>query len=747
MKLVATFIALIFLSVTSLAANLSGLILDADDKTPIPFATVQFIDLNTGVSCDQNGQFEFTGDLPQNILTKVSAVGYETKLVTIASGMDAITIELHHSHIELEEFVVSTNGELQNSTVINVERRGIEELQTIPANDLVTSITNIPSVYNVSTGNGISKPMIRGLSGVRVITYLNGLRIENQQWGGDHGLGINDNGIESVEIIKGPSSLLYGADALGGVLYLKEEAFANQNSIDAYVSSRFESNSLRTSHSAGVKWSGSKLSFNLFANQTTASDYQLPDGNYLKTSRFKQSDIKSSIGFHHKNWLFALRYNYNQNRIGIPGHTHDSIVSLESFISSSQGRENSIPAQVIGNHFGLMENSFYFRNSVLKVRSGITSNHLQEYEEKVTIPGIDMSLLSAFNNVLWDWKVLNDDHLFIGAQTMHQSTSNATGVEEMIIPNATSQDYGSYIMYQGKLKSFHYQLGGRYDQRTINAVQENNSNWNATFSGFNYSAGINTSIKNFTFRTNLASGFRPPHTSETIVSGIHHGTFRYEVGNINLKSEQANQLDLSIEYEAEHLYVSLNPYGMQIANYIYVQPTGATIDGYQVFEYVQDDRVTLYGGDVSLHYHPHFAHRLHLEHNTSMMVAERKDGSSLPLIPPTRTNTLLRYQVDSKGKLSLSYIALQHLYFFEQNKVDLLETTSAAYNLINLSANLVLKTSYPIEFKVGVNNLLNEGYIPHLSRLKSYGIQAPGRNINIGIKINLNKNFNQKQND
>src|SRR5690606_5427404 len=146
-----------------------------------------------------------------------------------------------------DEVVISTPfGKLQNENVTNVELVRLNQLNRIPGTTLSEAITNIPGVYQSSIGTGIGKPVIRGMSGTRVVTYLNGLRIENQQWGDDHGMGVTSVGIDAVEVIKGPASLLYGSDALGGVLYFVNQPYANLNKIEGYFQTRIESNSLGT---------------------------------------------------------------------------------------------------------------------------------------------------------------------------------------------------------------------------------------------------------------------------------------------------------------------------------------------------------------------------------------------------------------------------------------------------------------------------------------------------------------------
>ena len=143
------------------------------------------------------------------------------------------------------------------------------------APNLMELITSVPGVYSINTGSSISKPVIRGLSGLKVVTFLNGLRIENQQWANDHGLNFTDMGIKSVEIVKGPSSLLYGADALGGVLYFTDEDYLPPNSFNSSFETRFESNSMSSFNIARIKLATEKIRFNVYAGYKSAAEYQI----------------------------------------------------------------------------------------------------------------------------------------------------------------------------------------------------------------------------------------------------------------------------------------------------------------------------------------------------------------------------------------------------------------------------------------------------------------------------------------
>jgi iron complex outermembrane recepter protein len=729
--------------------SIKGKVIDAQSKEPIAFASVFFLDIDAGTSTNELGEFAYSANLPQNIKIKVKAIGYETKIIIVSNpNSDAVVIELTPTHMELHEVSVSTTtGVLQRYSITNIETKTIAELNTIQTTNLGDAIANIPSVYNMSTGIGISKPVIRGLSGMRVVTYLNGLRIENQQWGGDHGMGVTENGIGGVEIIKGPSSLLYGADALGGVVYFTDENYAKHNHIEAFAESQFETNTMRTRNFSGVKLSKNNLRVNLFGSYYNSADYQLPNGNYVTNSRFKESNLKASVGYNKKNWVMNLRYNYVTNRIGLPGHTHDSIIVPELFQSELQRRNETIPVQLITNHYTLLENTFYFNKSDVKIWLGNTYNKLTEFDEKVTIPGVDKILVNNIYNVRYRTNSGKSSHFIIGSQGMFQQNINGERALEILIPDALMNDVGVYALFQTEYRDWELQTGLRFDNRAINSLTffKGNEPFSRSYNGFNYSAGAAKSIKKFLFRANVSSGFRPPHLSELLSNGVHHGTLRFEIGDKNLQSELATQLDISAEYSSDHIRLVVNPFYNYIQNYIYITPQNLRIDGMPVFNYTQTKAAELYGGDVGVHYHPHFAHQLHFEHTVSYIHAQDDANQPLPLIPQTRFNSILRFEFKNKQKFQLENISLQHLYFLPQNNVVSYETTSPSYQLIHIGANFKWESSNPIFIKIGVRNLLNENYIDHLSRLKDIGLEAPGRNIYVSLKMNINYKLNTNQ--
>ena len=468
----------------------------------------------------------------------------------------------------------TSDSKLQRYSVYPVESRKIADLSKIEQTNLVDAMSNIPGIYNFSTGNGIAKPVIRGLSGMRVLTSQNGLRLENQQWGADHGFAVLNLGIDRVEIIKGPSSLIYGADALGGVIYLADEPYANLNKKEIKTSTKLETNS----------WFANKSPINL---QKIIYDLQFMEATLqelimlleiLKFSTLQQMSllpIQKIVVVLLKQLLATIKINglqildtklYFQN--GLPGHTHDSIWELSSFITSNQTRNYTIPAQKIINHLAQWENKFYFKNDELIAQLGFTSNDLKEFGEKLFTPGIDMTLQNTSYNVRWKHNFNKYFDIVSGSQGMFQNNTNGQKAEEILVPNSNFIDFGAYTLLKSTFNLWNIQIGARYDQRSV-TTKEVLDVFDKSFSGLNYSAGISRSTKYLTARLNASTGFRPPHISELLSDGVHHATMQYLVGDRNFESERTNQIDFYLGAHFDHLEIVINPFINQINNYIY----------------------------------------------------------------------------------------------------------------------------------------------------------------------------------
>lgn len=728
--------------IQAFSQSIQGKVVDEETKEGIPLAQVNLVDFHIAVKCDENGAFIIQGKYPEMTQIRISATGYEPVSKEIRTT-EPITIFLEAIHLEFDEVTVTASGnELKRNSVSYVELKSIKELNELPKISLGQMLENIPGVYNLSSGPGISKPVIRGLQGIRVLTLLNGVRMEGQQWGGDHGMGISELGIGTVEVLKGPASLLYGADALGGVMYLSNESYENQgyHSIDA--ASHFESNTMGTVNSLLYKGSTKNLKIIAGGRYASHADYQIPDGKFVKNSRFQDANAKFGLGWHQGRWVGNFRYDYSSSTIGIPGHTHDSIAVTSDFLTTSQLRKKTLPVQYLTNHIASLENKFVLSKHTIQLLTAFTLNQLLEHDEKVTVPELWMNTYNFPYKIHVESRLKHNVVLQYGLQGMYLIQNNQPQAEGSLVPDAKQSDNGIYFLTAWTKNKWKLQGGIRSDFRWLASTTDAKFTqaFNKTYAGYNFSLGANYTVsKNHILRINATSGFRIPHLSELLSDGVHHGTFRYEVGDVNLTTEKAFQLDVSYEYTGEHLSLVVNPFVNSIGNYIYVQPQDSFISGIQVFNYRQTTKSVLQtGADFGVHWHPHFAHILHFESTFSYltMFAQEKDAYSL--IPQPRWSNSIIARLEMKSKFKVDNIVLQYAYYLPQRTVSQFELPSVDYGTLDLGVQCSLDGAVPLKLQFGVRNLTNASYINHLSRLKNLGLENAGRSYYVKLLINLN---------
>ncbi len=710
-------------------------VVDTNNNKPISFADVYFPDLNIGTTTDKDGMFTINNISLERIKIQISFIGYKTLSTVISLKEKNIVLKLETSHIALQGVVVSVpGGKLENENVIAIENRKLKELYTSSPTNLSSAIAEMPGVEQITVGASVGKPVIRGLSGNRILTYALGIRVENQQWGGNHGMGVNDIGIESVEVIKGPASLLYGSDALAGIIYFVDSRYAKQNTAEGSIETKYFSNNNQLQTNFGVKINKEKFSFNVFGGMNSATDYALPNGENVFNSRYKDKSIKMSLGYVNKNWLSNLRYSYLENDYGI--------VAKDSTYTSSKERNIEVPFVNLTNNRLSFENTLFVGESKFNMILGYSNDVRKAVKIDIATPNINMELETFTYNLKWySPEITNNFSVIFGSQGMHQTNENS-GLG-MVIPNSATKDIGVFSLLNYSLGNFNIQGGIRGDYRQIDSEEKimgGNIKFpklNTEYTSINYSLGTVYKQNNIKLRANISSGFRAPNSAELLSNGILGSVNRYIKGNSNLVSEQSNQIDFSFNYTTEHVNFSVNPFYNKINNYIFLAPTGDQQGGAPVYEYTQKD-ANLYGGEIGIHIHPHGLHWLHIRSDVSTVFAEDNQGEPLPLIPATRFNNTLKVQFKQKENFTVKSIFVQDVYKLNQNRVGQFETESESYNLVNIGTNMEVKTkSITFDIDAGVKNLLNTEYIDHLSKLKELDLSAQGINFYIGVKFNI----------
>tara|TARA_Y100001954_G_scaffold95066_3_gene104001 strand:+ start:42 stop:2333 length:2292 start_codon:yes stop_codon:yes gene_type:complete len=749
------FLLLLFLKTTTLIkAQTTGIITDINNQ-PIEAVNVLLVDQNLLLETNSEGIFIVDENIEENSDIQFFKFGYSTQILKYNS-VEKMKIVLKNLHVELDEVgIIETHNFLGNSKLTNIEKKSLKN-NFLNNSSIVENIIQLGGVDMISSGLGIQKIVVRGLSGMRVVTYLNGMQINNQQWANDHGIGFTDLGISEVELIKGSSALRYGSEAIGGLLYFKDNPFVYNKKPKAYFSTKFDNSSFLNRSQFGVKLNKKGIYLNFDAENTISSDYRMPNGTYFYNSRFKQNSLKLSLGYRLGKWNNIFRFQLHNEITGIPGHVCEgdpANENLNALISSEFDFEIAFdverPTQYINNKLFIYESNFLKENVKFDLFLGYYNNNLQEYE-KVTVAAFDLDLENILisPNIRYQHK---DFTFNIGAQGLQ--TKNKNQITSRLVPDAISLNLGTYFIMDYEKKNFGINAGLRYDNKNLELVDETadfeNIDYIKTFNSTSYSAGIFYKLLDHHFRISYSGAYRAPHFSELFSNGVHHGTNRFEIGDTELGIEYANQLDFKYQWSNDHFGIVINPFSQYISDFISVIPTdsfhdyrtstGAVIY-YPIYNYIQYDLVNIRGVELNLHYHPHSLHNLHIEQSFSFLNTENKDDEfGLALVPANtiRNQILYDFQNTLFEKYKVDFISFNHLYKFKQNNHAEYESPTNSYNIFNIQLGLALNEK--LKSTIGINNILNTVYTPHISRVRTIagGIPHPGRSFNINLKYDF----------
>ena len=478
-----------------------------------------------------------------------------------------------------------------------------------------------------------------------------------------------------------------------------------------------------------IKYPRNQLKFLVRGSYNAHTDYKTGNGERLTNSRFNTYDLKAGIGYQTSSMKTELRYNLNASELGIP---EEIGAQTRSYIPIT-------PNQQIYNHVLSSKTKLFLKNSSIEAILGYTNNNRKEFEEDLLNPALEMHLATFNYNLRYELPNWGDLETLVGVQGMRQTNKNFG--EEQLIPDAKTKDIGVFAtshLHIGDKSGL--QLGLRYDHRNIDAeVNENPplssfyENLNRDFHSFNSSVGYKFNIsKNIESRINLASGFRAPNLAELTSNGVHEGTNRYEIGNNELNNEQNFQTDVSLEFKNDHIAFFINGFYNTIKDYIFIEPDGTFVLGDPVFLYTQQN-ASLQGGEIGFHLHPHPLDWLHFESSFETVIGKKRNGGYLPLIPANSLTNTLRVEMGPGSKsirITDAFLSLKSV--FDQTKIDTFETSTPGYNLVHLGLGLTMQN---VEIRVGCNNVFNQNYISHLSRLKIDGIANIGRNITVSAAI------------
>jgi len=738
MKRIIVICAIGLLCLSLKAQNkISGKITDQDNQT-LPGTTIFITEMNKGTVSDKNGHYELL-NLPNGKLKiQLSFVGYSNVIeaVVLNDTELELNIKMKQSPIEAEQIVISGGySATQHENAVKIDILKVNTLQVKNTPNFMEVLTKIPGVDMISKGPGVSKPVIRGLSMNDILVLNNGVRFENYQYSSHHPLGIDEFGIEDVEVIKGPASLLYGSDAIGGVINFIKEKPAPVGTITGDYNLQLFSNTLGMTNNLGIKGASKKFFGGIRAGQKTNADFLQGGGDYVPNSRFNEWSVKANAGFTAKSGTFKLYYDYSQQKLGL---VEDE--ALEEI--TKRGRANEIFYQQLNTHLISSQNKIYLNKLRLEVNSAYQSTELVHFGEP-DVYEIQMRLGTLTYETRLHLPSNENSEYIIGFQGFNQTNTNLNERETILLPDANTSNYSGFGLIQHTfLTKLKLQAGIRYDYKNITTQKvglpddaEYRSALEKNYGSFSGSFGATYNLSEvLLFRANFAAAYRTPNLAELTSNGPHET--RYEVGDADLVPENSLEGDVNIHFHKPNYSFDIAGFYNSIQHYIFISPTGdTTAEGMSIYKYMQND-AALFGGEAGLHIHPEPLEWLHFETTFASVIGKQKNGEYLPFIPAQKLNFEIRGEMEKMGFLHKPFLSLHTSTAFDQNNAAPDETATDGYTLLDFSLGGQIKISNQLlSIGISVNNLLDEKYIDHLSTLKEVNMYDPGRNITLFLKV------------
>lgn len=717
-----------------------GKISDSLTGLPLPGVNVEIPLLHKTAVSNTGGTY--CVQLPSTFGAELvfSKAGYQTRRIPFASLLNdtSAAVYLFPAGFNLDEIIVS--GFAEQTKRLNpsqVEKIATSDIEKNGALTLCDGLSKLPGMRQLSTGTGISKPVIRGLFGNRVQIILFGLRFDNQQWQDEHGLGIATSGIEETEVTKGPATLFYGSEAMGGVVTILPEKNAIEGTTEIDVMTRVFTNTYGLSSTAGVKQSRKNLSWGTRIGYDSHADYQDGAGTRVLNSRFDNKNFKAFVQLDRKKFQSRNTYYFSAADFGFLMDAYQQFDNPDNRWARSFER----PHHTVYLNLLSSENTLLLKRSVLKFNFGSVLNNRLEQEGSGGV-SLNMQLNSYSGMALLTMPISTRSKLIICSQHLFQTNRN--NGSRIIVPDANTSENSMAMNFKRADNHFALDAGIRFDYRSLQTFSSGNLNNGDPFKPgatilpihknyaiINGAIGIAYQLnKQILLKSNACTGYRSPNLAEFSSNGLHEGSFRYEIGDPNLKTEQNFCIELSAEYNLKKLQFWINGFSNYFHNYIYLQRTEEEYLGLTIYRYLQSN-AKINGAETGCTYR---IKPLELKVDYSFIVAKTMIGSYLPFIPANRLQTNATGFVGKLGPFQNCFIRIGSQFVFAQTKPAQFETASKSYHLLSASMGATVKhQSNKCEISVSGNNLLNQVYADHLSRLKYFNLFDIGRTISINL--------------
>lgn len=683
--------------------------------------------------------------------------------------------------LSIPEVVITEDYRLSRNkhTTVQLEVVGKDFLNNNFSGNLMQTLEKLPGVHSMDIGSGFSKPVIRGMGFNRVSVTENGIKQEGQQWGADHGLEIDAFNVEQVNIRKGPASLLYGSDAMGGVVEITQAPPPLDDQFFGEVSilGKSVNNLIGGSVLLGMKKNGfyTKVRY----SEQRFGDYRIPTDTIvyltqripiynrkLKNTAGLERDISWSGEYRTRRYKGSYTLSNAWQKVGFFPGAH-GIPDISQVQDDGDSRNIELPYSKVNHLKATTQQQYTWDILQLQWNLAYQNNHREEWSRFHThygsqsAPATDPDKELAFTLQTFSSGIkaryLGSDPWEHTAGWDIQYQQNRIGGYSFLLPEYTRWTTGFFWLTTYRISPEWSLSGGlRYDYGKVDSesftdpylavylqeqgyteadIEKNKMRSHAvnrSFGDWSGSVGVvwNPSAEHL-FKANIGHSFRLPGVNELASNGVHHGTFRHEQGDASLSSEKGWQLDLAYSWYGKYITLNVSPFVSWFSNYIYLRPTGEWSilpHAGQIYRYTGSEALFA-GGEVNLQLQLpyHLAYEL-----TGEYVYTYNCDEHIPLSfsPPGSIRNTVSWEY---RKLRLH---VEHHYISTQNRTDRNEDPTPGAHLFHAGANLSLPIGgTTVDIVLSAQNLLNKRYYNHLSFYRKVEIPEPGRNFQLMIKI------------
>jgi len=760
MKILFTTLSIICFALAGFGqdVSISGTVKDKTNGQPVSYGSLGIE--STAIGITTNGEGKFSLKVPANkvgSMLMVSCIGYHPETIAITKGKLIYHILLNPVNSTLNEVVVTgvSRATLVRENpipIVSVSTKKIE--QTTASNIIDVLVNNVPGLNAVKTGPNISKPFIRGLGYNRVLTLYDGIRQEGQQWGDEHGIEVDAYNIDRAEVVKGPSSLIYGSDALAGVVGLIPALTDNTDGkITGKLFSEYQGNNNLIGNGLRVNYGNEHWSYALRGSYRIAKNYRNNIDGRVYNTGFKETNASGSIKYRNDKGYSSLNLTLYDNHQGIPDGSRDSLTRKFTYQTLEGNKDDILNRPIVPD---ILLNSYkqspldqhiqhyriYTKNHYELGKGDI--NALLAFQQSIrreythpTIPeqaGMYVRLNTVNYGIDYNVPIFTNIELSTGLNGMYQNniSKNAT---DFPIPNYNLFDAGIYAFGKWKYQKWTIGAGIRYDQRHIKGGdfytktdpatgfdrQVNNGDttgayhqfqsFEKTFHGISLSLGSTYALNDqISLKANIARGYRAPSIPEFSSNGLDPGAHIIYKGNRNFNPEFSLQEDLGIEAITKNYSTTFSLFNNNISDYIYLSQlvdnnNNPIVDaqGNKTYQY-QQSKAQLYGLEATFGLHPEawegfeFANSLSVTYGfnrSNAFKGTQLQGEDLPLIPPLHylTSISQEFKIKSRVFSAVNLKAEADINSAQPRYLALnsTETYTPGYELINFSAGTTIK--------------------------------------------------------